>query len=79
MSSVDVVGEFGDRWHLAFHDAAYVTGNQNAAVNALIHDMANGPWSICQQHLPDHRPRKAVQDGCKLAAPPRLRDFILSK
>jgi len=71
------VGEFGDRWHLASHDAAYVTGNQNTAVNALIHDMANGLWS--NNTYPDHKPRKAVQDGCKLAAPPRLRDFILSK
>ena len=48
---MDVVGEFGDRWNLASHDPAYVTGNQNAAaVKALLRDIENGPGPIRQQH-----------------------------
>jgi hypothetical protein len=51
MSGIDVVGEFGDRWNLASHDPAYVTGNQNAAaVKALLRDIENGPGPIRQQH-----------------------------
>ena len=50
MFGIDVVGEFGDCWNLASHDAAYVTGNPNAAVKTLVRDIENEPGLIRQQH-----------------------------
>jgi hypothetical protein len=69
MSGVDVGGRIRDRWNLASHEAAYVTANQNATVKALLHGMANGPGPFANHIYPEYRPRKAVQDGCRLAAP----------
>jgi hypothetical protein len=48
---MDVVGEFEDRWNLASHDSAYITGNQNAVtIKILLRDIENGPGLIRQQH-----------------------------